>query len=161
MPMLRPQDANFLKQQFGQLVDPVTLVFFCQSSLALPTLRGLGGTATSAAELCPQTESMLNEVAALSDKITVEKRNFSLDKEAVAQYQIDKIPAIAIVRGADGERRDYGIRYYGIPAGHEFSSFVADIGNVSSGESGLAPESKQTLATLKRPVHIQVFSTPT
>ncbi len=33
--------------------------------------------------------------------------------------------------------------------------------DVSSGESGLSAETKDALAALERPVHLQVFSTPT
>jgi glutaredoxin-like protein len=76
-------------------------------------------------------------------------------------YGIDKIPAIAILRTEDGTDRDYGIRFYGIPSGYEFSSIIEDIIGVSKGESGLKPKSKQVLAELTEPVHFQVFVTPT
>jgi hypothetical protein len=50
---------------------------------------------------------------------------------------------------------------YGLPSGYEFGTLVDAILDVSRGESGLAEETKQALAALSRPVHIQVFSTPT
>ncbi len=71
-------------------------------------------------------------------------------------YKVDKIPAIALV-GA----KDYGIRFYGIPAGYEFSSLMDDIVAVSKGESGLAPATKAAVAKINQPVHIQVYVTPT
>jgi len=49
------------------------------------------------------------------------------------KYGIDKIPAIAILRGGD-EPKDYGIRFYGIPSGYEFTSLIEDIMMVSSGQ---------------------------
>jgi hypothetical protein len=48
-----------------------------------------------------------------------------------------------------------------VPAGYEFSSFIEAIKSVSAGESGLAPKTKEALAGLKDPLHLQVFVTPT
>jgi hypothetical protein len=50
---------------------------------------------------------------------------------------------------------------YGLPSGYEFGTLVDAILDVSRGESGLSAETRQALAALARPVHIQVFSTPT
>jgi alkyl hydroperoxide reductase subunit AhpF len=69
---------------------------------------------------------------------------------------VDKIPAIAVLG-----KKDYGIRFYGIPAGYEFTTLIEDIMNVSAGESGLSKEAKQAIAQVKTPVTIQVFITPT
>jgi len=69
---------------------------------------------------------------------------------------VDKIPAI-VVKG----ERDYGVRFYGVPAGYEFSSLLEAIKAVSPGESGLAPETKEALRGLEAPLHLQVFVTLT
>jgi len=72
----------------------------------------------------------------------------------------------ARVRNADtivvveGEK-DYGIRFYGIPMGYEFMSLVEAISAASKGESGLSQKTKEKLQNLKKPVHIQVFVSPT
>jgi alkyl hydroperoxide reductase subunit AhpF len=60
-----------------------------------------------------------------------------------------------------GAEKDYGIRLYGLPSGYEFGTLVDAILDVSRGDSGLTAETKEALAALPRPVHIQVFSTPT
>ena len=69
---------------------------------------------------------------------------------------MDKIPAIAV----EGEK-DYGVRFYGEPAGYEFATLIEAIKAVSAGESGLATKTKEALAGLKDPLHLQVFVTPT
>ena len=92
-----------------------------------------------------------------------------MDKDQVERYKIVRIPATAVVRvetiakngASEIVDRDYGIRFYGIPAGYEFASLIGDILDVSSGDSGLAPETKAALADLKEPLHLQVFTTPT
>jgi len=83
------------------------------------------------------------------------------DKETAERYAIDKIPAIALVRVEESGERDYGIRLYGIPSGYEFTSLIEDIMEVSVGETSLKPKTKEALAKITAPVHIQVFVTPT
>ena len=142
MALLKDKDKQHLQEQFTKrLKNPVKLVVFTQ---------------TIACDFCEQTEQIAQEVASLSDKITVEVYNFVADKAVADQYGVDKIPATVI----EGEQ-DYGIRFFGIPSGYEFSSLIEDIMMVSSGESGLSEDTKKTIATLKEPVHIQVFVTPT
>ncbi len=84
--------------------------------------------------------------------------NFTLDKNKVEEYKVNKIPAMVV---CDKTGKDYGIRFYGIPAGYEFTSLIEAIKNVSTGESGLMEKSKQELRRLNKPVHIQVFVTLT
>jgi glutaredoxin-like protein len=96
------------------------------------------------------------EIASLSDKIKVETYDLVADKDKADEYRLDKIPAIAIV-GA----RDYGVRYFGMPSGFEFNSFVQDIVDVSRGTTDLSPATKEKLKSLKNYIHIQVFTTPT
>jgi len=128
------------------LTDPVKLVMFTQEIEC---------------EYCYETRSLVEEIAGLSEKVTAEIYNFVIDKDKAEAMGVDKIPAIAILAVRDGQERDYGIRYYGIPSGYEFGSVIEDILMVSRGDSGLSPASRQAIAKLTQPVHIQVFVTPT
>ena len=107
-------------------------------------------------DYCKETRELVEEVAALSDKISVEVYDFEKDAQVAKEYGIDKIPALAIV-GA----KDYGIRLFGIPSGYEFGTLIEDIKLVAEGQSGLTQSTRDVLATLTDPVHIQVFTTPT
>jgi glutaredoxin-like protein len=69
---------------------------------------------------------------------------------------VDKVPAFAIA----GDK-DYGIRYYGVPAGFEFSTLLGLVELVGSRDSGLKPESKSKLSSLTSPVDIKMFVTLT
>lgn len=142
MALLKDEDRQKIIEEFSRkLVNPVKLAFFTQNLDCM---------------YCGPTEMILKELAPLSDKITLETWNFVNDKPQAEQYGIDKIPAIAVVG-----QKDYGVRFYGIPAGYEFASLVASIIDVSRGETGLSQESKDILKALTKPVHIQVFVTPT
>jgi len=145
MSLLKEEDQKHLQNEFESLTAPVKLVMFTQEMEC---------------QYCRETHMISEEVAGLSDKISVEVYDFVHDQEIAEQYNIDKIPAIAIVQ--DGEEpKDYGIRFYGIPSGYEFSSLIENIMMVSRGESGLSAETKAWVSSLDEPVHLQVFVTPT
>lgn len=142
MPMIQPKDREYLQKEFAaKLVHPVKLVMVTQEFEC---------------DFCKETRQIVEELAELSDKITAEVYDFVADKEKIAAYNIARIPAIAVI----GEK-DYGIRFYGIPSGYEFSSLVESIMMVSRRESGLKDATKKALAELKQDLHIQVFVTPT
>jgi len=107
-------------------------------------------------QFCKQTRELAEEVATLSDKIKAEVYDFVKDNEKAKEYQIDKVPAIAIVGS-----KDYGIRIYGIPYGYEFKPFIEAIISVSKGTTNLSEETKQRLKSIDKRVHIQVFVTLT
>lgn len=141
MGLLKEKDKEFIKKEFLRLKSDVTLIVFTQELEC---------------EYCRETRELVEEISALSDKIKSEVYDFAVDKEKIEEYGIDKIPAI-VVKGV----RDYGIRFYGIPAGYEFTTLIEDIIDVSNGESGLLNQTKEKISTIDKPVHIQVFVTPT
>ncbi len=113
-------------------------------------------TRTFGCETCLPARRIVDEVASRSDRITVEEFNLVLDTEPVEAYGIRRTPAIAVI----GER-DTGIRFYGVPEGHELVSLVEAIVLVASRDSGLSDESRALIAAVDRPIDIQVFATPT
>jgi len=145
MALLKDQDREHLVKEFAALQNPVKIIVFTQEMEC---------------QYCNETRQIAEEVAALSDKISVEVYDFVADKEVAEHYNIDKIPATVIMRGGD-DPKDYGIRYFGIPSGYEFSSIIEDITMVSQGDSGLSDETKTLLKELVDPLHLQVFVTPT
>ena len=140
MSMLKEDDKKAVKEFFKELVNPVKLVMFTQESEC---------------EYCSHTRELVEDVAALSDKIELEVHDFLKDKAKAEEYGIDKVPAVVLV----GER-DYGIRFYGIPAGYEFTTLIEDIVDVSKRDHGLGPEIVEQLSTIDRPVKMQVMVTP-
>jgi glutaredoxin-like protein len=78
------------------------------------------------------------------------------DKDLAQAHGIDKIPATAVLGASD-----YGIRFFGIPSGYEYTSLIEAIIDVSKGTSALSTRTKEALATLEQDAHIQIFVTPT
>jgi alkyl hydroperoxide reductase subunit AhpF len=69
---------------------------------------------------------------------------------------VNKVPATIIHNG-----RDYGLRFYGLPAGYEFLPLLDAILATSKGDSGLLATTRSKLAQLTQPLHLKVFVTPT
>ena len=141
MPLLNKEIEEHVKQELAELAGPVRLVMFTQEFEC---------------EYCTETRQLVEEVAALSDKLTAEIYNFVVDKDKADELGVDKIPAIAVI-GAE----DYGVRLYGIPSGYEFASLLHAIRMVAAGKPELSEETLAALADVTDPVHIQVFVTPT
>jgi glutaredoxin-like protein len=141
MALIRDDDASEIRERLKALIEPVRLVHFTQE-LNLQYGR--------------EAKQLLEELVALSDKLSLVVYNFLLDKERVSEYAIDKVPATAVRNG-----KDYGIRFYGLPAGYEFATLLDAILSVSQRDSGLKPENKEKLAKLSQPLHLEVFVTPT
>jgi glutaredoxin-like protein len=115
----------------------------------------------SRCQYCSETRQMLSEITGLSDLIDLQVYDLEKDHELASQYKIDGVPEFVLV-GREGDQIvDYGIRFKGIPAGHEFTSLVNDLLIVSQRDSNLNAETRKFLQELQEPVHLQVFVTPT
>lgn len=135
-----------VRDVFVNLQNPVKILFFGK---------------TENCEACNDTRQLAEEVAELSDQITLETYDLDNDIDIAKLYKIDKTPGIVIAAVSDGQIRDYGIRLSGIPAGHEFTTLIQDIIFVSAGDSGLTETTRQFLKNIKQPLHLQVYVTPT
>ncbi len=155
MSLLNAEIQDQVRQALAAMTEPVKVVLFTQ---------GEGGGAPNIGavdcDYCTEARQLIEEVAALSDRITLEVRDFAAEAALAEQYHIDKIPALAIM--ADGPApKDYGIRLYGVPSGYEFSTLIEDLLMVSQRETGLNAKTLDELKRLTQPVHIQVYVTPT
>lgn len=141
--LIAEKDRQKIRDRFSEMVSPVTLRFF-ESSLNCPG--------------CPQTRRLLEELVELSDLISLEVYNLYTEEDKARELGVERVPAIAVL-GGDGT--DYGIRFFGIPAGYEFTTLIEAILMVSRGDSGLKPATRAKLAALDQDVTLNVFVTPT
>jgi len=142
MSLIPDEHKEHLKEELNEkLENPVKIVMFTQAVEC---------------QFCLQTRQLINEVAALNDKIKVEIYDFVADAEKAKQYGIDKVPALIVM----GEK-DYGIRFYGLPFGYELQTLLEAIITVSRRKTDLSEETKNKLREIKTSVHIQVFVTLT
>ena len=53
------------------------------------------------------------------------------------------------------------MRFFGLPSGYEFATVLEDLIDVSRRQTRLSAATRERLATLPAPLHLQVFVTPT
>jgi len=109
---------------------------------------------------CGDARELLEELAGASGgTVQFDVHDLDREPELAARLDVTTVPVIAVLGG--DEQQDYGIRFYGAPDGYEFATLVEDIRLVSRGDADLMPATRDVLAHLRSPLHIQVFVTPT
>jgi len=142
--MSKPLDQKTrdeLKGLFKGLKDPVRLVYFTQQH---------------ACAACREQQRLLEVLAGLSDKLSLEVYDLVRDAGRAQEYAISQVPATAVVG-----TQDYGIRFYRVTGGYEFGSLVEAVMMVSQGRSGLGPELEHLVALIDVPVHLEIMVTLT
>lgn len=99
--------------------------------------------------LAAQMEGFLKELSGISNQV-----DCLVSWESEATSSTEKLPAICVLR-EDGQ--ESGLRFYAIPGGHEFNSFVIGLYNVAGPGQALSPEETQRIRDIKKPVDIKVM----
>ena len=137
---------NQVRQALSPMEEPVHILFFGSQNNC---------------EYCDDTRQLLEEVTSLSDKLSLGIHDIDSDADLARQFGVDKTPGI-VLAGKEGDViTDYGIRFAGIPAGHEFGSLIQGLLLISSRNSGLSQATKEQIKLIQKPVLLQVFATPT
>jgi len=129
-----------VRQLFEKLEHEVTIHLFTQDEECL---------------FCNETRELVTKVAELSDMIKVVPHEGPLKKSTSATFGVKHQPAF-MLHG----KGQYKIRFNGIPAGHEFSTLIAGILDVSASIVPLPKDIIDDLQAIDKPVHIKVFTTP-
>jgi len=138
--MLSDKDKAYVRKTLAGMQDGVRLVLFSRD----------GGDCT----YCADAEGLLADIAAAEPRVAVETLSLRKDAARAKELGIDKVPGIAILG-----KKDYGLRYFGLPSGYEFIPFVETIRSVGNDDPELAPETVAALGKLEKPTHLAVFVT--
>lgn len=141
MKMLNQEVSNQLKEVFNQLQDNVTIALF---------------TDGSDCQTCKETSEYMEELSALSNKLHLNKYDINADADLAEQYKVKLVPSIVLLN-ADGNFE--GVKFNGIPAGHEINSFIPALIEVSGASSQLPEDMTRTIESIDKPVNIKVFVT--
>jgi glutaredoxin-like protein len=130
-----------VKDALVELSGPVKMVLF---------------TSPDGCKYCEDTKEIARLVASTNEKIALEEYDLNKDERKAEEYNVDKVPAI-ILHGQEMRM----IRFFGLPAGYEFSTLISDIKDVSKGKPDISKEIIEQIEKIDQEVHIQVFVTPT
>jgi glutaredoxin-like protein len=151
MALISPQDQQSLQTLFTkELQNDVTITYFTQreSDLSIPGKEDCA--------YCKETGELLEEVTVLSEKLHLDVKDIADDKQEAQDLGITRVPAFVLSGQAKGK-----VRYFGIPAGYEFSTLIESLVDVSRGTTDLSEKTRTALAGVDQDLHIQVFVTPT
>ncbi len=104
---------------------------------------------------CNDVKDMVDQLGELTDKLTVVEHKGSLDTGLAKEWGVEHHPAI-VLHGKD----KYNVKFYGIPAGHEFGALVGSIIDVSTGTAPLPLDVIEDIVSIDKPINIKVFVTP-
>lgn len=151
MVLISERDRRKLEEFFRQrLVRPVRLVLFTQQPSLVWTPW------SQPCQFCEETKQLVQELTQLSPLLEADIHDIDREGALAERYGVDKVPALLVTDGSN-----FNIRYFGIPAGMEFTALIEDIVMVSQGTTNLSEEVREKIRRIQKPVHIQVFVTPT
>jgi len=107
-------------------------------------------------ETCEQTKMLLEEVSELNDKITLEVKDIAKDSDEAMKYGVTMVPSFVML---DNEGHYQGVKFNGIPAGHEINSFLSGIIDMSGAEFIKDKALIERIKKIDKPVNIKVFIT--
>lgn len=105
---------------------------------------------------CAETKQLLEETAELSDKITLEVKNIETDQALAEQYGVTLTPSFIILDEAGNYK---GVKFNGIPAGHEINSFISALLEMSGLDIDYGQLVMDRIAKIDKKINIKVFIT--
>ncbi len=140
MGLISEEDKKYLREEFDKtLKREVEILYFGE--------QGKGS------QYSMQTKELLEEVVALSDNLSLTLKDCD-DTGEMKSEGLNLCPSIKV----KSERSGF-VNFYGIPAGHEFASFVEAINDMGSDNLLLPDDVVEGLKGIDENVDIKVFIT--
>ena len=179
MTVIAEKDRETIRQMLAdELVEDVELVLFTRPRAAIYV------PGRQDCQTCGETRELLDELAGLSERLSLVVHDAGAEPETAATFGVREVPAIVVRRRAGRDLENgatagapteatpapnsgtealhgKGIRFLGLPAGYEFSTLLADVVDVSRGQTDLSEPTRAAVRAIDRPVHLRVFVTPT
>lgn len=143
MAILSAEDRDYLKNEFSKITEDVNIAFFATNE-------------QDKCEHCDNIRAIIAEIDDLSKHLKFNMYDIEKDAELAAKYRVKMAPALVFTQNETGN-----IKYYGVPSGYEFSSFIDDIMDIGTKSNDLDDEVKKGVSEIQDDVHIMVFVTPT
>jgi glutaredoxin-like protein len=126
-----------LKEALSEIDNPMEIVTFVEDGKPL----------------CDETVTMMSQLAELNDKLSFTKYDLQKDAEKAKEFGIDKAPGTTFVLNGVGN----GVKFYGIPGGHEINSLIFALIESSNNKTSLGEEIEKAIKAIDKKVNIKVF----
>jgi len=137
-------DSNLekqIKEYLSPMKNPIQMVLFTKKEPCIMYL---------------ETTQLLKEIAKLSPKIDLVEKDLEIDHLLAEKYDVTMAPSFVIL---DSQGHYRGVKFNGIPAGHEINSFLSAIMDMSGLDYGFTDSIKSRIQKINKPVNIKVFVT--
>lgn len=124
-----------------QMVNPVHVLLF---------------TDAAGCDTCAETSQLLSEFAETNPKIQLSLLDIKTDAAQAASYGIDRVPSFVLL---DDKKTYRGVKFNGIPAGHEINSFISALIEMSGLDIKYPADVLARIQKIDKPVNIKVFVT--
>ena len=104
-------------------------------------------------DLSINIRGFLNEICELSNKISLEIYKKGENSELEEKIELDCSPTIAILDNNDNFR---GVKFSGLPSGHELNSFILALYNIAGPGQELSEELKQKIQSVNKKVKLKI-----
>lgn len=141
MKMLNNEIQGQLKDVFNGMENKVTIALFTD-----------GGNCNT----CSETKGFMSELVELTDKLELVEYTLEEHSDLAEQFNVKMVPSIVLL---DSEGRYKGLKFNGIPAGHEINSFIPALLEMSGAESELPDDLTQEIKGFNEKINIKVFVT--
>lgn len=130
-----------VKEIFADMPKEITIALF---------------TDKNGCDTCPETKAYMEEVAALGEKINLTIYDINDDSALAESYNVTMVPSVVLL----DHNEDYqGVKFNGMPAGHEINSFIPALLETSGLESDVPEPLKSEIVAIDKDVNIKVFVT--
>lgn len=107
-------------------------------------------------DTCKETNQLLTELTEVTDKMHYEYIETKGDTSIGAEYGVTLYPTIVIL---DKDNNDLGVRFNGIPAGHEINALLASLVDMSGAPLDLDEKTVEAIKAIDTETDIKVFVT--
>lgn len=141
MKLLNDQISSQLKEVFTSMKSNVTIALF---------------TKEDPCSTCKETKAFMEEINDLSKKLNLKIYDVHENADLARDYNVNLTPSIVLLDATENYK---GVKFNGMPSGHEINSFIRGILEVSGQSQELPQNIKERLNKISKPVNIKVFVT--
>lgn len=141
MSIFNSETSSQIKEIFENLNQDVTIAVFSK---------------VEPCETCKETLAFTKELCELSEKLHFESYDLEKDFNLSKEYNIHLTPSIVLL---DNQKKYHGVKFNGIPAGHEINSFIGSIMATSGHLQEIPKDISDRINNIKKRINIKVFVT--
>ncbi|WP_300379416.1 thioredoxin-disulfide reductase [Clostridium sp.] len=130
-----------LRGQLKGVLDKIT------SSISLVSIVDLNNPKSL------ELKDLILDIAALSDKVTTIISNKGENLDLESKIHADKFPIVALL---DKDNNYSGVKFHGVPGGHELNSFILAIYNLAGPGQAINPDTLKDIEKIDNKINIKV-----